>query len=375
MTPRFKKANPFDKVNYRPVSLLSHVSKVYERIIFNQISTYFEPYFSSFLTGFRKNHNTQHSLLKMLELWKEALDKGKSVGAIFMDLSKAFDTLNHDLLIAKLEAYGFSENSLNYIQSYLRNRLQRTNVNNNFSLWKDIFSGVPQGSILGPLMFNIYINDIFLFPDNGCLSNYADDTTLYSIGENHNTNRNILIKSFLSLQKWFYDNYMVLNQGKCCYMSFGSNPDKSDLILEDSTKIPSAEEYAILGVTIDNRLTFNNHLKNLCKKIANKLNALTRIAPYLDHNQLRLIYNSFFKGQLSYCPLIWIFCSRRSNHPINKLQERALRIAYNDFNSSCSELLEKANESTMDIRNLKFLLTEVFKWFISTNNERSVSNK
>ena len=114
---------------------------------------------------------------------------------------------------------------------------------------------------------------------------------------------------------------MVLNPGKCCYMSFGSNPDKSDLILEDSTKIPSAEEYAILGVTIDNRLTFNNHLKNLCKKIANKLNALTRIAPYLDHNQLRLIYNSFFKGQLSYCPLIWTFCSRRSNHLINKLQE------------------------------------------------------
>ena len=154
---------------------------------------------------------------------------------------------------------------------------------------------------------------------------------------------------------------MVLNTGKCCYMSFGSNPDKSDLILEDSTKIPSAEEYAILGVTIDNRLTFNNHLKNLCKKIANKLNALTRIAPYLDHNQLRLIYNSFFKGQLSYCPLIWTFCSRRSNHLINKLQERALKIAYNDFNSSFSELLEMANESTIHIRNLKSLLTEVYK--------------
>ena len=121
----------------------------------------------------------------MLELWKEALDKGKPVGAIFMDLSKAFDTLNHDLLITKLEAYGFSKNSLNYIQSYSRNRLQRTNVNNNFRLSKYIFAGVPQGSILGPLMFNIYINNIFLFPDNVCLSNYADDTTLYS-----NRNRN-----------------------------------------------------------------------------------------------------------------------------------------------------------------------------------------
>ena len=102
-----------------------------------------------------------------------------------MDLSKSFDTLNLDLLIAKLEAYGFYKNSLNYIQSYLHNRLQRPNVNNNFSLSKDIFSGVPQESILGPLMFNIYINGIFIFSNNVYLSKYADDTTLYSLGENH----------------------------------------------------------------------------------------------------------------------------------------------------------------------------------------------
>ena len=126
--------------------------------------------------------------------------------------------------------------------------------------------------------------------------------------------------------------------------------------------IPSAGEYVILGVLIDNRLTFYNHLKNLCKKIASKLNALTRIVPYLNRNQIRLTYNSFFKEQLSYCLLIWTFCSRRSNHLINKLQERALRIAYNDFNSSFSELLEMANESTIHIRNLKFLLTEVYKF-------------
>ena len=119
-------------------------------------------------------------------------------------------------------------------------------------------------------MFNIYINDIFLFPDNVCLSNYADDTTPYSIGENDSTNRNILNKKCLSLKKWFYDNYMVSNPGKYCYMSFGSNPDKSDLILEDNIKISSVDKYVILGVTIDNRLTFYNHLKGFCKKLQTK---------------------------------------------------------------------------------------------------------
>ena len=117
----------------------------------------------------------------MLERFKEALDKGNSVSAIFMDLSKAFDTLNHDLLIAKLEACGFSVNSLSYIHSYLNKRLQKTNVNNSYSLWKEISTGVPQESILGPLLFNIYINNILLFVDEAFLSNYADDTVLYSI--------------------------------------------------------------------------------------------------------------------------------------------------------------------------------------------------
>ena len=124
--PLFKKADPFDKTNYRPVSSLSHISKVSERIIYNQINKYIEPFLSKVIPGFRKNHNTKHSLLKMLE------------------------TFN-----------GFSAKSLSYIHSYLNKRLQKTNVNCDFSLWKEIFSGVPQGSILGLLLFNIHINDIF----------------------------------------------------------------------------------------------------------------------------------------------------------------------------------------------------------------------
>ena len=133
--PIFKKADPF-KTNYRPVSLLYHISKVFERVIYNQLNEYIETFLSKVLPGFRKNHNTQHSLLKMLQHFQKALGKGNSVSAIFMDLSKTFDTLNHDLLISKLESYGFSAKSLWYTHSYLNKRLQKTNVNCDFSLWK-----------------------------------------------------------------------------------------------------------------------------------------------------------------------------------------------------------------------------------------------
>ena len=119
MIPLFKKVDTFDKTNYLPISLLSHISKVFERLLYNQVNEYIQPFLSKVLTEFRENHNTQHSLLKILENFKEALNKGNSVSAIFMDLSKAFDTLNHDLLIAKLEVYGFSAKSLSYIHSHL----------------------------------------------------------------------------------------------------------------------------------------------------------------------------------------------------------------------------------------------------------------
>ena len=126
--PLFKKVDPFDKTNYRPVTLLSDISKAFERIIYNQMDEYIESFLSKVLTGFCKKHNTKHSLLKKLENFKEALDKGYSVSGIFMELSKTFDTLNHELLIAKLEAYGFSAKSLSYIHSYLNKQLQKANI-------------------------------------------------------------------------------------------------------------------------------------------------------------------------------------------------------------------------------------------------------
>ena len=150
----FKKDVKNFKGNYRPISVLPTVSKVFERLIGTQISAHMSQYLSSLLCGFRKGYNAQHALTRAMEKWRNCLDKGGKVGAIFMDLSKAFDYFRHDLLIAKLHAYGLSREALLLVHSYLENRQQRVKINGSFSNYKHVQLGVPQGSVLGPLFFN-----------------------------------------------------------------------------------------------------------------------------------------------------------------------------------------------------------------------------
>ena len=161
ITPVPKEEHCTYKERFRPISVLPAGSKVFERILHKQISTYIDTYLSPYLCGYRKDYCAQHAILTLFEKWRVALDNKGFGGTIVMDLSKAFDTLNHELLIAKL-SYGFSHCSLRLIYSYLSNRWQRTKMNYTYSSWTEILHGVPQGSILGPLFFNIYLNDYFL---------------------------------------------------------------------------------------------------------------------------------------------------------------------------------------------------------------------
>ena len=202
---------------------------------------------------------TKHCLNNTLEKWKNTLDKGGFVCAIFMDLSKAFDTMNHDLLIAKLGAYGFQEDALVFMKSYFTNRQQRVRVNSNFSMWEKIISGVPQGSILGPLLFNIFLNDLFLFVENSDLSNYADDHTLYSSSNDLEKVKQTLRQDFEIVTKWFYENYMVLNSGKCHFMCLGQNT-VNETFVYDNSETKNSKEERILGVIIDNKLNFKSRV-------------------------------------------------------------------------------------------------------------------
>ena len=358
VTPAHKKDERTMEDNYRPVSILPPVSKIFERNMYNQIEIYIDQYLSPYLFGFRKGHSTQQCLIVMLEQWHKAMDKGKLAGALLTDLSKAFDCLNHELLIAKLEAYGFDLDSLTYIYSYLSERKQRTKVNSSYSEWANITSGVPQGSILGPLLFNIYLNDIFFFVETCKLANYADDTTPYSIEPTMNILLQSLYKDTSVLIKWFRNNYLQPNPDKCKLIV--SNHEKDIAIIINNEVIECSKSVKLLGITIDSKLEFKEHLTKLCKKVSSKLHALARISSYMCKDKLRILMKSFIESQFSYCPLVWMFHSRTLNNRINKLHERGLRLVYKDRQLTFNELLEKDQSFSIHHRNLQKLATEMY---------------
>ena len=297
---------------------------------------------------------SQHHARKL----EKALDNKKHVGAVLTDLSKAFDCLNHDLLIAKFEAYGFNKEALIFIQDYLSNRSQRTKVNSEYSSYRDIKHGVPQGSILGPLLFNIFLNDIFLFVKDSKITNHADDNTPYATEDSIEKLLETLEKETNILLEWFNFNEMKSNTDKC-HLIIVNNQDKSIKIGKDV--ITSETRVKLLGVTIDNKLNFNEHVDNICKKASNKLHALARIAKYLSPEKLRILMKTFIESQFNYCPLTWMFHSRQLNSKINKLHERALRLVHTNPNLTFQQLLDLDKTQCIHHRNLQKLAIEMFK--------------
>ena len=277
-----------------------------------------------------------------------------------MDLSKAFDTLNHDLLIAKLHAYGFEYKSLELIKSYLNNRWQRTKINTSFSSWSELLTGVPQGSVLGPLLFNIFINDLFYLFDDIDVCNYADDTTLHACDANLKTLVERLECAANKAVDWFKHNHMKLNPNKCHLLICGHKYECILANIEGATVIESYEQKP-LGIYMGRDLTLENHVQYLCKNAGRKLNALARLCKILPFYKRKLLMNSFFDSQFNYCPLVWMFHSRKVNTKINNLHYRALKITHRDETSTFDELLKKDGSNTIHHRNLIKLAIEMYK--------------
>ena len=358
VTPLYKNCKKDVKDNYRPVSILPNLSKIFEKCMFKQITQFFDKIFSKYQCGFRKGFSTQQCLLAMLEKWKRSVDKGKVFGALLTDLSKAFDCLDHELLIAKLNAYGFSLNALKLIHNYLSNRKQRTKINSSCSSWQDILFGVPQGSILGPLLFNIYLIDLFFTIEDTDIASYADDNTPYMSSDTIEGLIQSLEEVSKKLFKWFDDNLMKSNADKC-HLLVNTNESVKITIRDFDINNSTCEK--LLGVKFDNKISFDEYITNLCKKGNRKLHALSRITPYMNFSKRRILMNAFFKSQFSYCPLVWMCHSRANNNKINRLHERCLRVIYSDKQSSFQTLLEKDGSVSIHNRSLQFLATEMYK--------------
>ena len=290
ITPIHKKLEKVFSKNYRPVSILPLITKIYERIMNKQMSAKIEQFLSPYLCGYRKGFSTEYALVSMIERWKQTLDQGGYAAGVLMDLSKAFDTINHELLIAKLEAYGFDTGALSIISDYLSDRWQRTKISNKYSTWSQLLKGVPQGSILGPIFFNLYLNDFLFFLKNTQVCNLADDSTPYACGLN-------LDEVLLRLEKdidicidWFHRNYMKLNWDKCHFLLSGCS-EGNTLLRFGNNFLQESKTEKLLGLTIDNQLKFDTHIDKICKEVGRKISALSRLSYYLTAPQKKLCFN------------------------------------------------------------------------------------
>ena len=214
LTPVFKREIDTDKANYRPVSILTSLSKVFEKVIYDQTWNAFHNVLSSNLSGFMKTHSCCTALLKMTEDWRNSIDNKEAVAAVAVDFSKAFDAINHRLLLAKLKAYGFSPHALELMSTYLLGRQQCVRLEGVCANFKTVKSGVPQDSLLGPLLFNIFINDLNFCVPNVSLRLYADDTTAYLSDVSPTILEFSFNKDLQTLSSWFESNHLTVNSTK-----------------------------------------------------------------------------------------------------------------------------------------------------------------
>ena len=259
--PAFKKDDPLDKENYRPVTVLSAVDKVFEQLISKQITAQFESRLSDSITAYRKSHSCETTLVSLVEQWKLARDGHQCVAILSTDMSKAFDPLHPPLMLNKLRAYGFAKNIVNLLRSYLSNRQNRIRLGSLASSWQVVNRGCPQGSALGPLLWNIFQNDL-AYEINLNLSMYPDDHQIYEAGKDLANVKSSLSRNAEKASNWYEDNMLKGNYIKYRTMTMQNKREITTPTMSiQGSEIESTEKLNLLGVTIDSKLNFNHHIK------------------------------------------------------------------------------------------------------------------
>ena len=356
--PLFKSGDKDDINNYRPISILPTVSKLIEKWVDVNFSLFLNNFslLHKSQSGFRAKHSTESAMILMVDSWLKALNSGKLVGCVMVDFRKAFDLVDHQILLKKLQSYKCSDSCLSWFNSYLINRTQRVVLNNELSDSSVVNCGVPQGSILGPLLFLLFINDLplLLHDTVSFVDLYADDTTLYEQHSDLKTLQRNLQKSLNLLHDWCRKNGMVLNTLKTKVMLITSRQKRNNLhqstltLTYSDMDIRMTTSDKILGVYVDENLCWNDHYQHISKKVSSYLWLLSKIKSYLSLDHKLLYYNSYIKPQFDYCSIIWSNSSDFNVNKINKLQRRACKLILSSDYKSLNESLEQLDILSFD---------------------------
>ena len=338
VVPIYKGGSPEDVNNYRPISLLSIFDKIIEKLMHKRLYDFLEDNNILFENqfGFRKHKSTIHALIKITEEIRESIEKNKYGCGIFIDLRKAFDTVNHKILLKKLEHYGVRGKPLKWFESYLSDRKQYVYLNGHASDSKGISCGVPQGSVLGPLLFLIYINDLPNISNKLKFFLFADDTNIYFEAKNLNTLEKVINKELKSLHQWLSVNRLSLNIGKTNFVIFHpyNKPVKEFITIKINKKAIKEEKYVkYLGILIDSTLSFNFHIDNICKKISRAIGVMYKIRYYVNSSILKNLYYALIYPHILYGIQVWGSTFNYLTNRIMVLQKKCIRMmTFNDGN-------------------------------------------
>ena len=299
LTPLFKKEDDLNKANYRPITVLPCLNNIFERVLSCQLDKFYNDILVDYISSYRKHYSCETSLLRLFEDLKKSLDNKETVAVISMDLSKAFDAIPHALLLAKLKAYGLGVNASTLISSYLCGRFQRVKIGDAYSKWEKVTKGVPQGSILGPMFFNIFLNDLFYHINTIKLNAYADDEQLYDSDKDPVALEKHLKDGVNVANTWYKDNGMIVNPNKHEAIIFG----KTNHVFSFAVK----ESIELFGLVMDKDLSFNEHISKICKTINNQFNVMIRFRNLIPRNITTKLYKTFILPHFYYCSCLWHF--------------------------------------------------------------------
>ena len=389
--PIFKKGSRLLVSNYRPISLLSNLNKILEKIMHKRIYAFLEKYeiLYELQFGFRAGYSTTHALIHMTEAIRSALDSGSVTCGIFVDFQKAFDTVNHDILLKKLEHYGFRGVINNWFRSYLTDREQKVVINGFESESKILLHGVPQGSVLGPILFLIYINDLHKCIKYSTTYHFADDTNLLHISKDYKTLQRKVNYDLFSLHKWLTANKISLNDGKTELIYFrksGAAPTLN-IKLHGKTLIPT-KSVKYLGIYLDKFLSGNTQCSELVKKLNRANGMLAKARHYVPDPELKNIYHAIFSSHILYGSQVWTSKLISVSDKISRLQKAAMRImTFSEFRAHSEPLFKKLEilkfSDSLTVNNCSFVydyfnnnLPNSFKnTFLRTNDLHKYSTR